>query len=188
MAEETTAAVQNNQIISSGNASSTGSAAKTVKSQSAMEYLTTYGWAVLVIAIVLGTLFSLGLFSPSTFINTTCVFPSEFGCLSAILFSTNSTLLLNLQQSSASNINVTALGCNNQGVIANMIKPLNIPSNQILMTIGSNYTFSLYCYQNGSVVNLQPGQVFKGYLLVNYTYLQTNFPHTVIATLIAKAV
>ena len=33
-----------------------------MKSQSAMEYLMTYGWAVLIIAIVLAALFDLGVF------------------------------------------------------------------------------------------------------------------------------
>ncbi len=33
------------------------------KSQSAMEYLMTYGWAILIIAVVLGALFQLGVFS-----------------------------------------------------------------------------------------------------------------------------
>ena len=33
------------------------------KAQSAMEYLMTYGWAILIIAIVLAALFSLGIFS-----------------------------------------------------------------------------------------------------------------------------
>ena len=37
------------------------------KSQSAMEYLMTYGWAILIIAVVLGALFSLGVFNPYTF-------------------------------------------------------------------------------------------------------------------------
>ncbi len=37
------------------------------KAQSAMEYLMTYGWAILVIAVVLGVLYSLGIFSPSNF-------------------------------------------------------------------------------------------------------------------------
>ncbi len=37
------------------------------KLQSAMEYLMTYGWAILVIAVVLGVLYSLGIFSPSNF-------------------------------------------------------------------------------------------------------------------------
>jgi hypothetical protein len=33
------------------------------KAQSAMEYLMTYGWAILIIAVVLGALFSLGVFT-----------------------------------------------------------------------------------------------------------------------------
>ncbi len=36
-----------------------------LKSQSAMEYLMTYGWAILIIAVVLGALFSLGIFNPA---------------------------------------------------------------------------------------------------------------------------
>jgi len=35
--------------------------------QSAMEYLMTYGWAILIIAVVLGALFQLGVFNPMTF-------------------------------------------------------------------------------------------------------------------------
>ena len=37
------------------------------KSQSAMEYLMTYGWAILIIAVVLAALFELGVFNPMTF-------------------------------------------------------------------------------------------------------------------------
>ncbi|MEM0149388.1 MAG: LamG-like jellyroll fold domain-containing protein [Candidatus Micrarchaeaceae archaeon] len=48
-----------------GIAVSTGS--KFVKSQSAMEYLMTYGWAILIIAVVLAALFELGVFNPLTF-------------------------------------------------------------------------------------------------------------------------
>ncbi len=36
------------------------------KAQSAMEYLMTYGWAILIIAVVLGALFELGVFDPAT--------------------------------------------------------------------------------------------------------------------------
>ncbi|MGC8587265.1 MAG: LamG-like jellyroll fold domain-containing protein [Candidatus Micrarchaeia archaeon] len=35
--------------------------------QSAMEYLMTYGWAILIIAVALGALYELGIFSPSAF-------------------------------------------------------------------------------------------------------------------------
>ena len=42
-------------------------AAKNKKAQSAMEYLMTYGWAILIIAVVLGTLFQLGVFNSTNF-------------------------------------------------------------------------------------------------------------------------
>jgi len=38
-----------------------------LKQQSAMEYLMTYGWAILIIAVVLGALFQLGVFNASSF-------------------------------------------------------------------------------------------------------------------------
>jgi len=54
------------------------------KAQSAMEYLMTYGWAILIIAIVLAALFSLGIFSSSSFTGTTCVASSGFICASPV--------------------------------------------------------------------------------------------------------
>lgn len=40
---------------------------KREKAQSAMEYLMTYGWAILIIAVVLGVLFQLGIFNSTNF-------------------------------------------------------------------------------------------------------------------------
>ncbi|MGC8496125.1 MAG: hypothetical protein ACP5MX_02880 [Candidatus Micrarchaeia archaeon] len=50
-----------------------------------MEYLMTYGWAILIIAIVLAVLFFLGVFSSSTFTGTVCVASSGFQCSNPIL-------------------------------------------------------------------------------------------------------
>lgn len=52
----------------------------TFKAQSAMEYLMTYGWAILIISIVLGSLFSLGVFSTSSFLSTSCIPSSGYYC------------------------------------------------------------------------------------------------------------
>ena len=38
------------------------------KAQSAIEYLITYSWAIIIIAITLGAIYSLGLFNPGNFI------------------------------------------------------------------------------------------------------------------------
>jgi hypothetical protein len=58
---------------------------KKLKAQSAMEYLMTYGWAILIIAVVLGALFSLGVFNGSSLIGTACIASSGYLCQNPIL-------------------------------------------------------------------------------------------------------
>jgi len=58
---------------------------KRLKAQSAMEYLMTYGWAILIIAVVLGALFSLGVFSGSSLLGTSCVASPGYYCQNPVL-------------------------------------------------------------------------------------------------------
>ena len=58
---------------------------RSFKAQSAMEYLMTYGWAILIIAVVLGALFSLGVFSSSNLLGTACIAYSGFECQNPLL-------------------------------------------------------------------------------------------------------
>ncbi len=54
------------------------------KAQSAMEYLMTYGWAILIIAVVLAALFSLNVFSTS-FLGTECSSSTGYICSGPVL-------------------------------------------------------------------------------------------------------
>jgi len=58
---------------------------KKFKAQSAMEYLMTYGWAILIIAVVLGALFSLGVFSGSSLLGTSCIASPGYFCQNPVL-------------------------------------------------------------------------------------------------------
>ena len=51
------------------------------KSQAAIEFLATYGWAFLVILIAIGALSYFGVLSPSKLLPDRCNFGSEFGCV-----------------------------------------------------------------------------------------------------------
>jgi len=53
---------------------------KEVKSQAALEFLTTYAWAFLVILIMIGALAYFGILSPSKLLPDRCNFGSEIGC------------------------------------------------------------------------------------------------------------
>ena len=55
------------------------------RAQSAMEYLMTYGWAILIIAVVLGALYVLGVFNGTSFLGTSCVAGSGYQCTNLLL-------------------------------------------------------------------------------------------------------
>lgn len=50
------------------------------KGQAAMEFLMTYGWAILAAVIVIGVLASFGVFSSESYIPTQCTIAAPFGC------------------------------------------------------------------------------------------------------------
>jgi hypothetical protein len=71
---------------------------RNVKAQSAMEYLMTYGWAFLIIAVVLGALFQLGAFSGSSLIGSSCVASAGLKCSEMTLTHANGWLALKIGQ------------------------------------------------------------------------------------------
>ncbi|MEM3781365.1 MAG: hypothetical protein QXT43_00180 [Candidatus Micrarchaeaceae archaeon] len=156
-----------------------------MEAQSAMEYLITYGWAILIIAVVLAALFGLGVLSPGRFLGSQCLIQAGFSCPSLYMTS-NGVLTINLLQATSAPINVTAYGCNTNSTIVNMQVPFNPPSNQVTMQIGSNYTFSVQCYSGSSPFSGSPGNDFNGYIIINYTNLITGFPETLVGKLFVK--
>ncbi len=51
-----------------------------MKGQAAIEFFMTYGWAILVLIIVLGVLISSGIFSPNYLISEECAFGTNLKC------------------------------------------------------------------------------------------------------------
>lgn len=50
------------------------------KGQAAMEFLMTYGWAILVVLVAIGALAYFGVLSPSKFLPSSCTLEAGFGC------------------------------------------------------------------------------------------------------------
>ncbi len=53
---------------------------KCKKAQAAMEFLMTYGWALLVVIIAVGVLAWLGIFNPNKYISDSCMVSSPLSC------------------------------------------------------------------------------------------------------------
>lgn len=62
------------------------------KAQAAMEFLMTYGWAILIVLIVLAALFFLGVFNPRT--TNACLAPAPFICTDVKVSGTTLTLVV----------------------------------------------------------------------------------------------
>lgn len=78
-----------------------------MKSQAALEFLTTYVWAFFVIAVTVGALYYFGIFDFSKYLPQKCVFPSQFKCLD---FSLNpAEIRFKLVNNLGEDIKVTAL-------------------------------------------------------------------------------
>ena len=81
---------------------------RTLKGQSAMEYLMTYGWAILIVIIVAAVLFSLGVFNPATYTTTTATGFSGFNVPSGgFQLSSAGTLRFQLTNGVGATINIT---------------------------------------------------------------------------------
>ena len=78
----------------------------TKRSQSALEYMMTYGWAILIIVIVAVILYSMGIFNPASSISTTVTGFSSTPVSSAI-FTDNGGLSLSVQNSVGYPIEIT---------------------------------------------------------------------------------
>lgn len=145
----------------------------TQRSQTALEYLVTYGWVVLIIAIALASFYALGVFNTKSYVNDVCAIRVDITCQDTVL-STNGLLSLSITQDTSDPINITAIACDtNQSLVnAEHLAP------PIYMPTGENATFTVTCYSNGSPYSASVGALYSGYLLVSYTDLATQFSYT----------
>jgi len=154
--------------------------------QDAMEFMITYGWAILILAIALVTLYSLGVFKAGSTAPNICALPADVGCVNEALFPTG-LLIINIQQATPYTINVVAIGCNDKGLTNNALIPLNVISPPVTISIGGNYTFNnIQCYSNYLPYGAPIGSTYTGYIIVNYTDLSTGFQHTAQGSLIQQ--
>jgi hypothetical protein len=123
-----------------------------------MEYLMTYGWAILIIAVVLGAMFSLGLFGGAGVLSTTCIADSGFLCQNLLYSHTTGNLIVTVGQYTGLNWGVAAVEFVPQGTPTNsiegtLISNFHSTSNSISFSIDSPAVVMQYL-QNGGEATL----------------------------------
>ena len=141
----------------------------TKKSQSALEYLMTYGWAILIIVIVGAALFALGVFNPSSSSTMTMNSISDFQLVDASITSLgNLTLILGTKTgktTTVTSISYTVAGTTCSGTSGSQIIT---PSQAATININATTACSL---SSGSQVDLIP-------FTVSYTVAGSSLAHS----------
>lgn len=145
------------------------------KGQAAMEFLMTYGWAILVVLAAIGALAYFGVLSPSNFVPDKCT-SQGFTCADHSLASgTPGTVTLYLTNNmgfSASNVTVSLTDQNGNECCAagDACASDATFANGEQLGAGSGYAFT--------GCNLVSGARFQGNIVVTYTNANTGVSHT----------
>jgi hypothetical protein len=131
------------------------------RSQSAMEYLMTYGWSILFVAVVITVLFALGVFNTANNSGlSSCVPLSGYQCNNPILYSTGKISF----HASEIGSTVTIVGA---ACTTGSSPPSTIPQISPSITIGSGQQAAINatCSTTSSAI----GTKFTGYLWIQYS-------------------
>ncbi len=167
-----------------------------VKAQSAMEYLMTYGWAILIIAVVLGALFSLGIFSGTSTLGTACIARTGFLCQSASYQHTNGGILVTLGQNTGSswtsaNVMFVPQGQSNGGGLPVTMTQTAFSTglgNVIPSGLQSGQSVTVNLPVNGVSGTINAGTLATGAIWVQYQPLgSSTFQYAEMASLNVKA-
>ncbi|MAF36007.1 hypothetical protein CL622_02715 [archaeon] len=105
------------------------------RGQVAMEFLMTYGWAIIIILLAIGALWLLGVFSPS--VPTTCQIEAPFTCQDAVVSDNSVILRLGANQVQSATVNSVTVN----GQACPILTNTQLTSNQITTVRCSGLTF-----------------------------------------------
>ena len=126
--------------------------------QAALEFIMTYGWAILVVLVAVGALAYFGVLSPDKFLPSKCTLQSGIACIDHKATATSLTMVVqnslgrDITVNSVNAASCTALG--SQGTLSN----------------GGQATYTLVCVNSGSKYNGQAN--------ITYTVIDTSIQHT----------
>lgn len=140
------------------------------KGQAAMEFLMTYGWAILVVLAAIAALAYFGVLSPDRFLPEKCTLPSGIACLDSKLTATGATIVIQ-----------NSLGFGMQNVTMSLSGTGCTATSAVTATInnGDQATFTISCTPTS-------GAKYKGVLTASYINADTSLSHSLAGELIKK--
>ncbi len=131
-----------------------------MKAQSAVEYLMTYGWSILIVAVVIASLILLGVFNSGNTGTSSCLATPGYSCTKPTLYASGS-LITKIGQVSTQAITITGTSCTKNNTVTS-ITPLS--KNATLQSEGSQQIVFFCPISSGAT-----GTQFTGHLWIEYS-------------------
>jgi hypothetical protein len=143
-----------------------------MKGQTAVEYLMTYGWAILIILIVAGVLAYYGIFAPAGFLGPTA---RGFGQIQALnpwsLSASTGTIVMSVGNRVGGTVTFEEISyTTDSGTTQNL--PIAATSN-VTLTSGSNGVIS--ATGTGAIAGKNAGDTYTATVIIKYMYGGQNF-------------
>jgi YD repeat-containing protein len=149
------------------------------KAQAAMEFLMTYGWAILVVLVAIGALAYFGVLNPGKFLPSSCTIGPGLACGEFKVTNTaaNNTII-NVRNGMGKNIEGITMTLNqaSNNACTGVVVPTNI-------TDGAQDAFEFTC-SDASGANV--GDRFKATLTFTYTAAGETMSHTMTGDITTK--
>ena len=127
------------------------------KGQAAMEFLMTYGWAILAAIVVIGVLAYFGVFSPSTYVPNQCIVSAPFGCVAGTAAATGVDLeIRNCAGESVTVSSVAVAGCGTASSIGEVADGATATVNVLCNLTGNKFNgdITITYIKSGSALSL----------------------------------
>jgi len=147
----------------------------TKRGQAAMEFLMTYGWALLVVLVAIGALAFFGVLNPGQFLPDTCTMPPGISCLESQATGSNSVVTLVVQNGFGDNMDNVVWGLN----ITNVGTPINCAEGtggSSPLVSGTSNTIAFDCSLVGGS-GLSAGSNIKGDVYIEYSLAGSTLTH-----------
>ncbi len=127
-----------------------------MRGQAAVEYLMTYGWAILILVTVLGILYSVGILNPQSYTQEECLFQPSLKCESLSL-NTNGEVGITLRNGMGFPIRITGVEISYEGKACSGNNPARI--------VGNNDQIKISGKCNGDFIS---GNVYNFKVKIDY--------------------
>ncbi len=144
------------------------------KGQAAMEFLMTYGWAILVVLAAIAALAYFGVLSPSRFLPERCDFPAGLTCVDkAVISSSAETITMAIRNNVGDSVQINSAtvpsgddcGTVSSTTVDGAAVPRNVTNNQLVTVV-------VTCSNN-----LNSGDRIKSEITINYRKQETALVH-----------